>query len=94
MICSANQLTGFYMMGTLLVKGLRNKFEALQESRHYSTLGNKIGWFVSFSTIYFKRLPYMLDRSSNGGGLLPYKVLKVKPDCNIESTCVEVNLMK
>ena len=26
LICSANQLTGFYMMGTLVVKGLINYF--------------------------------------------------------------------
>ena len=42
---------------------------------------------------------YRLDRNSNGGGLLlyvrediPFKFLKVKSDCNIESICVEVNL--
>ena len=46
-------------------------------------------------------IPYRLDRNSNGGGLLLYvgedklsKFLKVKPDRNIESICVEVNLRK
>ena len=46
-------------------------------------------------------IPYRLDKNSKGGGLLVYvrenipsKFLKVKSDCNIESTCVEVNLRK
>ena len=29
--CSANQLTGFYMRGTLVVKGLNNKINRLHE---------------------------------------------------------------
>ena len=46
-------------------------------------------------------IPYKLNRNSNGGGLLlyvrediPFKFLKVKSDCKIESISVEVNLRK
>ena len=31
LICSANQLTGFYMMGTLVVKGLKQYQEMFQQ---------------------------------------------------------------
>ena len=44
-------------------------------------------------------ISYRLDKNSNGVGLLlyvrgdiPFKFLKAKSDCNIESICVEVNL--
>ena len=35
MICRANQLTGFYVMGTLVVKGLKVKITAKVSIRHY-----------------------------------------------------------
>ena len=53
MICSANQLTGFYMMGTLIIKGL--KFTNLQmqgfiqakktqSSKNFLLKHMQIGW--------------------------------------------------
>ena len=80
------------IVGHLNINSLRNKSEALQ----YIINRNRDIILLSET-----KLAYRLDRNSNGRGLLlyvrediPFKFLKVKSDCNIESICVEVKLRK
>ena len=81
----------------LNINSLRNKFEVLQYiiNRNLDIiLLSETKLDDSFPSAQFMLknygIPYRLDRNSNGGGLLlyvpediPYKFLKVKPDCNI-----------
>ena len=93
------------IVGHLNINSLRNKFEALQYiiNRNLDIiLLSETKLDDSFPSAQFMLknyvIPYRLDRNSNGRGLLlytiPFRFLKVKSDCNIESICVEVNLRK
>ena len=96
------------IVGHLNINSLKNKFEDLKFiiNRNLDIiLLSETKLDDSFPSAQFIlmhfSIPYWLDRNSNGGGLLLYyrenklsKFLKIKPDCNIESICVEVNLKK
>ena len=94
------------IVGHVNINPLRNKFKALQyiinRNLDIILLSETKSDFPSAQFMLKNYgILYRLDRNSNDGGMLlyfcediPYKFLKVKSDCNIESICAEVNLRK
>ena len=53
LICRANQLTGFYMMGTLVVKGLKtaaSQIYELRNKRSFRTIAQQESVFVWYGS--------------------------------------------
>ena len=96
------------IVGHLNINSIRNTFDFLEDviNRNLDIiLLSETKLYNSFPSAQFilkgHGAPYRFDRNSKDDGLLfciceviPWKILKLRSDCNIESICVEINLRK
>ena len=96
------------ILGQVNINSVRNKFDSLiymLDKNFDIFLISETKLDDSFSSAQFKievfTTPYRYDRNDKGGGLLlsirediPSHLLQCKPQCNLESLSVEINLRK